>query len=250
MTDVTFRSDMTVQYIRGIADDQGVIDAAKVSTLGALAQSASDAYADLTPDEFEKKLARDTGFINFLTANRHGSPFEHNCMTFLVSAPIFVFREFMRHRIGISYNEESGRYSILGAEFFIPGPERALQQIGKPGAYHYVAGTESQYESTREVHENTARVAYAGYERLIDEGVAKEVARMSLPLNIFSTMYVTLNARSMMSFLSLRTKREDSTFPSYPQREIEMVAEQMEAVFAELMPITHATFDKNGRVSP
>ena len=63
-------------------------------------------------------------------------------------------------------------------------------------------------------------------------------------------MYTTLNSRSLMSFLSLRTKREDSHFPSYPQREIEMVAEKMELFWAELMPLTHAAFEASGRVAP
>ena len=71
--------------------------------------------------------------------DRHGSPFEHNSMTFYVQAPIFVFREFMRHRIA-SYNEESGRYRELRPVFYVPGPERKLTQIGKPGAYEFVDG--------------------------------------------------------------------------------------------------------------
>jgi thymidylate synthase (FAD) len=85
---------------------------------------------------------------------------------------------------------------------------------------------------------------------MLDAGIAREVARIVLPLTIYSSMYVTMNARALMNFLSLRTKREDSTFPSYPQREIEMVAEQMEAEFARLMPLTHGAFDRNGRVAP
>ena len=71
-----------------------------------------------------------------------------------------------------------------------------------------------------------------------------------LPLTIYSSMYVTFNARSLMNFLSLRTRRDDAAFPSFPQREIEMVAEQMEAHWAGLMPLTHAAFEANGRVAP
>ena len=85
---------------------------------------------------------------------------------------------------------------------------------------------------------------------MLAAGVAREVARSVLPVNIYSSMYVTMNARSLMNFLSLRTKREDSAFPSFPQREIEMVAEKMEAFWRELMPATAAAFDKNGRVAP
>jgi len=85
---------------------------------------------------------------------------------------------------------------------------------------------------------------------MIDSGIAREVARMVLPVNIYSSMYVTMNARSLMNFLSLRTKDESSTYPSFPQREIEMVAEKMEEFFAEKMPLTYESFKKNGRVSP
>ena len=92
--------------------------------------------------------------------------------------------------------------------------------------------------------------AYAAYRRMLDAGVAREVARIVLPVTIYSSMYVTFNARSLMNFLSLRTKREDSQFPSFPQREIEMVAEKMEAEWVRLMPLTHAAFEANGRVAP
>jgi thymidylate synthase (FAD) len=85
---------------------------------------------------------------------------------------------------------------------------------------------------------------------MLEAGVAREVARGVLPVSIYSSMYATCNARALMHFLSLRTQREDATFPSFPQREIEMVAERMEAAFAERMPLTHAAFERNGRVAP
>ena len=85
------------------------------------------------------------GLINFLMRDRHGTPFEHSSMTFYVQAPIFVFREFMRHRIA-SYNEESGRYRELRPVFYVPGPQRRLRQQGKPGHYEFVDGTPEQLE--------------------------------------------------------------------------------------------------------
>ena len=177
------------------------------------------------------------------------SPFEHNSMTFYVQAPIFVFREFMRHRIA-SYNEESGRYRQLDPVFYVPGPARRLVQQGKPGAYEFVAGTDEQYQTVVEQTQRVCTDAYAAYLRMLEAGVAREVARGVLPVATYSSMYVTMNARSLMNFLSLRTRREGSHFPSYPQREIEMVAELMEAEWAALMPITHAAFEAGGRVSP
>jgi thymidylate synthase (FAD) len=92
--------------------------------------------------------------------------------------------------------------------------------------------------------------AYDAYQKMLEAGIAREVARATLPVATYSTMYVTMNARALMNFLSLRTTHEGSHFPSYPQREIEMVAEKMEAFFAEKMPLVHAAFNKSGRVSP
>jgi thymidylate synthase (FAD) len=93
-------------------------------------------------------------------------------------------------------------------------------------------------------------VAYDSYQKMLEAGVAREVARAVLPVATYSSMYVTMNARALMNFLSLRTAREGSHFPSYPQREIEMVAEKMEAEFAKLMPLTYGAFEKSGRIAP
>ena len=233
-----FRSDMTVELVRASAQDSDVLFAARVSTLGE--QSLGDVDAD---------ARRSEGLIRYLMRDRHGSPFEHNSMTFYVQAPIFVFREFMRHRIA-SYNEESGRYRELRPVFYVPAPERKLVQEGKPGHYVFVEGTSAQYETVVEQTKQACTESYRAYQAMLATGVAREVARGVLPVATYSSMYVTMNARSLMNFLSLRTKREGSAYPSYPQREIEMVAEQMESVWAELMPVTHAAFEAAGRVSP
>jgi thymidylate synthase (FAD) len=238
VTDIEFRTDVAVELVRSSAGDSDVLFAARVSTKG-----------ELSLDDVDGDASKSSGLINFLMRDRHGSPFEHNSMTFYVSAPIFVFREFMRHRIA-SYNEESGRYRELRPVFYMPGPDRRLVQVGKPGAYDFVDGTPEQLELVQAETKAVCREAYASYQRMLDAGVAREVARIVLPVTIFSSMYVTMNARSLMNFLSLRTKRDDSTFKSFPQREIEMVAERMEAEWAALMPLTHAAFEKNGRVAP
>ena len=236
-----FRSDITVELVRSNASDADVLFAARVSTQG---EKTLDAAQDETTDASKSK-----GLINYLMRDRHGSPFEHNSMTFYVQAPIFVFREFMRHRIA-SYNEESGRYRELNPVFYVPGAERNLVQVGKPGAYDFVPGTPEQTALVQDEATRVSTDAFASYQRMLDAGVAREVARIVLPLNIYSSMYVTMNARSLMNFLSLRTKREGTHFPSFPQREIEMAAEQMENFWAELMPVTYEAFNENGRVSP
>jgi len=241
VTEIEFRSDVTVELVRASASDGDVLFAARVSTQGE--QTLEAAKRETGADE------RDRGLLNYLMRDRHGSPFEHNSLTFYVQAPIFVFREFMRHRIA-SYNEESGRYRELRPVFYVPGPERKLRQIGKPGHYEFEDGTAEQTALVSQEVRAVTRASYDAYQRMLEAGIAREVARIVLPLNIYSSMYVTMNARSLMNFLSLRTKRDDSHFPSFPQREIEMCADQMEQHWARLMPITHDCFNQNGRVAP
>ena len=236
-----FRSEMTVELVRSNAADTDVLFAARVSTQGE--QTLAAAMDEATD------AARSRGLINYLMRDRHGSPFEHNSMTFYVQAPIFVFREFMRHRIA-SYNEESGRYRELRPVFYVPGAERNLIQVGKAGVYEFHPGTPEQTQLAVTKTTRQATKAYASYQRMLDAGIAREVARIVLPLSIYSSMYVTMNARSLMNFLSLRTKREGTHFPSFPQREIEMVAEAMESHFERLMPLTAEAFNANGRVAP
>ncbi len=236
--DIQFRDDVSVELVKSSASDADVIWAARVSTAGD--KSLEDVGAD---------PAKSEGLINYLARERNGSPFEHTSMTFFISAPIYVFRELMRHRIA-SYNEESGRYRELRPVFYVPSKERKLVQVGKPGAYSFVEGTTEQYQMTVDAIKETCTLAYENYQKLLTAGVAREVARAVLPVTLYSSMYVTMNARALMNFLSLRTAREGSHFPSYPQREIEMVAEKMEAEFAKLMPITYGAFQKSGRIAP
>ncbi|NEC17931.1 FAD-dependent thymidylate synthase [Streptomyces parvus] len=245
-----FRSDVTVELVKATASDADVLFAARVSTQGE--RSFPDrAMVDLEHTAVEHpQTARDRGLINYLMRDRHGSPWEHTSMTFFISAPIFVFREFMRHRAGWSYNEESGRYRELEPVFYIPGYDRKLVQEGKPGQYRFVEGSAEQHYLARTAMKASYRQAYEAYQGMLGAGVAREVARSVLPVGLYSSAYATCNARSLMHFLGLRTTHPDAKVPSFPQREIEMVGELMEAHWAGLMPLTHAAFNTNGRVAP
>jgi thymidylate synthase (FAD) len=236
MSDLEFTSTIEAELIKYSASDDDVVFAARVSTAGEESLEAREAAAN-------------TGLIRYLMRDRHGSPFEHNSMTFLVKAPIFVFRELMRHRMA-SYNEESGRYRELRPIFYAPDTDRLLVQVGKPGHYQFEAGTPEQTDLVQREYRTACEAAYGAYGRMLDAGVAREVARGVLPLTIFSSAFVTINARSLMNLLSLRRNVEGSAYPSFPQREIEIMAEQMETAWAKLMPVTHAAFEDNGRVAP
>jgi thymidylate synthase (FAD) len=233
---VTYRSTVSaVLDTDNIAgSDAKICQAARVSTVGSAAAGTEEA----------------AGLIRYLMKGRHGSPFEHGQMSFMIEAPIFVAREFMRHRAGWSYNESSGRYRELEPVFYMPDPDRPLVQQGKAGEYTFVQGTQDQYANTRWQHTLAYSAAWSAYRLMLADGVAKEVARSVLPVGTFTSFYATCNPRSLMHFLSLRTKAEHSTFPSFPQQEIEQVAVDMEIAFGEHFPLTYQAFADTGRVAP
>jgi thymidylate synthase (FAD) len=254
MAEIEFSSDITVKLVRAMAADEFVVQAAQVSAKG---------ETDVD-DLVEAYLAGDLNvgrFIAALMKGRHGSPFEHNAFTFFVEAPLFVFREWQRHRIS-SFNEMSGRYTVLPGKFYIPGPDRKAYNIGTKMKPQFVdietaraAGKVPDWNHESEGNtwaslRGMADAAWEEYLAMLEGGIATEVARMVLPVNIYSQMYWTVNARSLMNFLSLRVESDDSLVRSYPQKEIQMGAERIEEHFAELMPVTHAAFVSNGRVAP
>lgn len=243
VSEVKFRDDMTVKLQDHMGSDMAVIQAMLVSTEG---ENTLEELYEAEQDSGKSAYGR----INFLMKNRHGTPFEHNALKWYVEAPIFVFREWHRHRIGVSYNEMSGRYTQLPPTYYVPNEKRNLVQVGKPGAYEFVPGDVETYEWLADDMREEAISNYGRYEARLNRGVAKEVARMSLGVNIYSAMYFTANARSLMAILSLRTKHPESKFPSFPQREIEMAAEKLEADFAQKFPLTYRSFVENGRVCP
>src|SRR5437773_10035135 len=146
-----------------MADDLSVVNAARVS------------FAR-RKDELDEA---DAGLITFLMRDRHGTPFEHNAFRFHVRCPLFVAREWFRHRIG-SFNEFSMRYARATDDFYVPEPEDVRSQVGKPGAYTFEAVSPELAESTREELKAVYDAAYAAYERFVEQGVARELARCVL----------------------------------------------------------------------
>jgi thymidylate synthase (FAD) len=184
----------------------------------------------------------DEGLIRFLMRDRHGTPFEHNAFRFHVRCPLFVAREWFRHRVG-SFNEESARYHQLEGDFYVPAPDDVRSQVGKPGAYTFERVDDETAEGVRiDLSEHYER-AYRLYRELIDRGLAKELARCVLPMGTFTQFYWTVNARALMNFVSLRAA-------DTAQLEIRRYADAVELLFSELMPVTHAAFVANRRVAP
>ena len=209
-----------------MADDLAVVNAARVSFARRVTE-LGDA---------------DRGLVRFLMRERHSTPFEHGVFRFHIKCPIFVAREWMRHRAG-SYNEHSARYSELPDEFYVPEAADVRTQVGKPGSYRFEPVDDELAEATRVTLRDSYRAAYDAYRGLIDRGVAREIARMALPVGIYTQFHWTLNARSLMNFLSLRNAES-------AQLEIRRFAEAVEQIFAEHMPVTHAAFVEFDRRAP
>lgn len=228
-----------VDLIDHMGNDTAIIKAARVSLKG-----ANEVY--LKNEELGR---RESGLINYLLREKHGSPFEHTSMTFYVKAPIFVFREFQRHRIA-SYNEMSGRYTQLPGEFYLPGEERPLINVGTSSKPQMAPGTQEQYDELCSDAMDVYELAWAKYHKMLNDGIANELARIVLPVGIFSQMYVTMNLRGLFNFLSLRTQEEGAVHISRPQYEIEQVAREMEIRASKLFPAAFAAFNENGRVAP
>ena len=211
-----------VRLVDFMGGDQGVVDAARVS-YGGVSKGA----------DADKKL------IAYLLTHDHGSPFEHSVFKFHVKAPIFVARQWFRHRMA-SYNEISFRYTEVKDSFYMPAKWRGQDKKNKQGS---TAAAELDQKELQAMFKTHVDAALLTYKKTIEAGVAREMARMILPVNLYTEFYWTVNARSLMNFLSLRNSET-------AQREIRRYAEAVEELFASRMPITHAAFVANERRAP
>lgn len=209
-----------------LADDLSVVRSARVS-FGRDAETLGTA---------------EIGLIEFLMRERHGTPFEHNAFRFHIKCPIFVAREWFRHRIG-SFNEFSARYSEVPNEFFVPKHEDVRTQVGKPGSYRFEPVDAELASETIAMIAKVNEQAYETYKDLVARGVAKELARAVLPVSTYTQFYWTVNARSLMNFISLRTHET-------AQHDIRQYANAVEELFSRVMPVTHRSFVANGKVTP
>lgn len=241
--EITLTSKITVRLIQQVGGDHMVVASARVSTSGEEALK----YVDSSLAE------ENSGLIKYLMKHRHGTPFEHSSLTFFVHAPIFVWREWHRHRIGFSYNEESGRYSQLKPVFYLPPRDRPMMKVDgwKPGRPKFLPCTdESIYKQLCMNLRSSYELSYFNYVANLNLGIDPGLARDCLPVGIYSSCWVTCNPRSLFSFLSLRTHEPEATFPSYPLYEIEEAARACEEIFSQGWPLTYKAFCELGRVAP
>ena len=221
MSDITFRSDLRVTYIDSMGDDKRIAQAARVST-------GSD-QSDRPHEGLVKRLWRD----------QHTSTFEHNTLTVMVEVPIFVAREWHRHRT-FAYNEISARYSEVAPVFYVPGEDRPLVQTGKAMDYRRELGDEIQARAASDLHGSVARRAWVAYQSMLEAGIAREVARNVLPVSMYTGFYATANLRNWLHFVELRTD-EAALW------EIRQAALMVEGIIAGLWPVAHGAFAESTR---
>ncbi len=212
-----------------------------MGTDSAIVQAARVSYGAGT-----KKVNEDAGLINYLLRHRHTTPFEMCEIKFHIKLPIFIARQWIRHRTA-NVNEYSGRYSIMDKEFYIPAPEHlaAQSESNRQGRGATLEG--EQAARVLEILKADSVNAYAHYEEMMNcdeagnvfdenkSGLARELARMNLPVNFYTQWYWKIDLHNLMHFLSLRAD-------SHAQYEIRAYANVMLDVLKAWVPITYGAF--------
>lgn len=175
----------------------------------------------------------DEKLINYLVKNGHTSPFESVQFTFDVKAPIFVFRQWHRHRTQ-SYNEVSARYTELPEEYYVPIPADITYQHASNKQMRTDEQNQDAY-AIQQIIDMTCKYAFAQYHTLLDMGTPRELARTVLPLGTYSHMFATVDLHNLMHFLRLRVH-------SHAQKEIRVYGEAMLKIIQEVVPISTKAF--------
>lgn len=218
-----------IRVVDYMGDDNAVVQAARVS------------YGKGT-----KKVSEDQALINYLLRHRHSTPFEMCEIKFHIKLPIFIARQWIRHRTA-NVNEYSARYSILDKEFYIPTPENLSIQStsNRQGRGDVVEASRAQ--RVLDLLREDALRAYDSYQELLNhdqegnildpekEGIARELARMNLPVNYYTQWYWKIDLHNLMHFLSLRAD-------SHAQYEIRVYAEAMLDILQKWVPLTYEAF--------
>jgi thymidylate synthase (FAD) len=196
-------------------------------------QSARVSYGEGT-----KTYREDAGLIDYLLRNRHTSPFEQVMLTFHVKLPIFVARQWIRHRTA-RLNEISGRYSVLKDDFYIPAPEDlALQSADNKQGRAETALDAAEAAGIREAFEGGQKQAYGDYTALIEGGLARELARINLPLSLYTEWYWQIDLHNLFHFLELR-------LDAHAQKEIRLYAEVLFDITKKVAPRCCASFEEH-----
>lgn len=185
-----------------------------------------------------KSYREDAGLIDYLLRHEHTSPFEQVVLTFHVKLPIFVARQWIRHRTA-RVNEVSGRYSVMKDDFYVPAPvDLASQSDDNKQGRSEVPMAADQASRVREILERGQKEAYGDYSGLVEEGLAREIARINLPLSLYTEWYWQIDLHNLFRFLMLR-------LDSHAQKEIRLYAQAMLEMTRAVAPKATESFERN-----
>jgi len=221
---VEFSSDITVELIDYMGDDLRIVNAARASK-------------GVTKNNLETV---DHLLINSLIRDEHGAPFEKVRFEFFVECPIWMARQWFKHRFS-SFSEMSGRYTEIPAKFWIPRKENVRMQVGKAMSYEYVSAEDSVANDYLSSLMDINIKSYEYYKGCIENGIAKEVARYVMPMNMYTKFMWGTDLRNMTNFLVLRNDK-------HAQFEIQEAAQKVEQAFEKACPVTYELWNKNGRL--
>lgn len=211
MTKVNVLDKGFIKLVDVMGSDKSIVNSARIS--------------------FNKQVSeigpKDEKLIKYLWEHKHTSPFRHATLQFHIKAPLFVLRQWMKHQIGCSWNEASGRYIVFDAEFYMPDNWRKQHESNKQGS----KGSIEDQAGANLLYIDSMRFAIQRYLELLDKGVCKEQARMVLPLSLYTECYWTASLQSVMHFLALR---EDS----HAQLEIQEYAKAVRELSTPHFPIS------------
>lgn len=208
-----------VRLVDYMGSDQRIVQAARVS------------YGEGT-----KSFRQDKGLINYLLRNEHTSPFEQVILTFHTKMPIFVARQWVRHRTA-RLNEISGRYSIMKDEFYLPDEEQMRGQSDDNKQARSEEIVEGAADMIAEMADDQ-KLVYAHYEAMIEKGLAREIARNNLPLSLYTEWYWQCDLHNLFHFLALR-------MDSHAQYEIRVYAEAMAKCAKAVAPMAYEAFEEH-----
>ncbi len=210
-----------VRLVDYLGNDDRIVQAARVS------------YGKGT-----KTFREDKGLIDYLLRNEHTSPFEQVVFTFHVKLPIFVARQWIRHRTA-RVNEISGRYSVLADEFYVPASEHvALQSENNKQGRSEKKTPEKLRKEVRALLEKGQKATYEQYKKLLGSNIARELARITLPLSLYTEWYWQIDLHNFLRFLMLR-------LDPHAQLEIRKYAEVLHRIGQTVCPITFDAFDEH-----
>tara|TARA_B100000035_G_scaffold315470_1_gene336662 strand:- start:9218 stop:9940 length:723 start_codon:yes stop_codon:yes gene_type:complete len=185
-------------------------------------------------DEGIKTPEKDTKLIDFLIKHKHTSPFEMVKFKFHIKCPLFIQRQWIRHRTA-NVNEISGRYSVLKPEFYIPDKIYKQGKINKQ-----MSGDEIDCKNTIDIFEDYMKLSikqYSIYKRLVDKGVSREISRIGLPVNMYTEFYWCIDLHNLLNFIRLRSAYN-------AQSEIKEYSDSMKELISDLCPNTINSFNK------